>query len=174
MRLSAFSKFSEDMKLERAADKSGGFAAIQWDLDRPEEWAERNVIKFNKQRYKILYPGKINFTHQYVVGTKKLKCSCKDKELEVLMKQKLNLSQQCALTPKRPTPYQIVLPGGAVQSMLVDPAWAAGVAQMSFIGPFQPHPLVLSFYYIALNNIIKKTYGVSFRDWGQMVQWIHH
>lgn len=93
MRLSALSKFSEDMKLERVADKWGGFAAIQWDLDRPEEWAERNVVKFNKQRCKILYPGKNNFTHQYMEGTKKLKSSCKEKELEVLMKQKLNLSQ---------------------------------------------------------------------------------
>lgn len=62
----------------------------------------------------------------------------------------------CSYT-KETNAYQIVLPGGAVQSMLVDPAWAAGVAQMSFIGPFQPHPLVLSFYYIALNNIIKQT-----------------
>ena len=38
-----------------------GRAAIQRDLNRLEKWAERNLMKFNKEKYKVLHSP----THQY-------------------------------------------------------------------------------------------------------------
>lgn len=42
------SKFTDDTKLRRAACTLEGCAAIQGDLDRLENWAEENLMKFNK------------------------------------------------------------------------------------------------------------------------------
>ncbi|GAB0176329.1 mitochondrial enolase superfamily member 1 [Grus japonensis] len=40
------SKFDDDTKLEGVADTAEGCAAIQRDLDRLENWTERNLMKF--------------------------------------------------------------------------------------------------------------------------------
>jgi len=40
-------------------------AAIQWVLDRLENWAERNRMRFNKSKYKVLHLQRSNWMHQY-------------------------------------------------------------------------------------------------------------
>lgn len=46
-----------DTQLEEVAEAPDSHAAIQRDLDRLENWAERNLMKFNQGKYKVLPLG---------------------------------------------------------------------------------------------------------------------
>ena len=49
-------------------DTPAGCAAIQRDLNRLESWAERNLMRLNKGKCRILHLGRNNIMHQYRLG----------------------------------------------------------------------------------------------------------
>ncbi|PKU45224.1 rna-directed dna polymerase from mobile element jockey-like [Limosa lapponica baueri] len=53
-------KFASDTKLSGAVDLLEGTDAIQKDLDRLQEWACVNLIKFNKAKCKVLHLDQSN------------------------------------------------------------------------------------------------------------------
>jgi len=63
-------------------------AAIQQDLDRLESWAERNLMRFKK-------------ANMYRLGTDLLESSSVEKDLGVLVDDRLPTRQQCALVAKK-------------------------------------------------------------------------
>jgi len=80
------------------SDTPLGHAAFQRDLDRLEKWANRNLMKFNKERSKVLHTGRKN---QYMLGATQLGSSLAEKHLGVLVDSKLNMNQQCAVVAKK-------------------------------------------------------------------------
>ncbi|PKU41298.1 rna-directed dna polymerase from mobile element jockey-like [Limosa lapponica baueri] len=95
------SKFAGDTKLRGLTDTPEGCATIQHDLDRLESWAEKNLMRFNKGKCRVLHVGRKNRRHHYRLGVDLLESTSEQKDLGVLVDRKLFMSKQCALVAKR-------------------------------------------------------------------------
>ncbi|PKU34263.1 rna-directed dna polymerase from mobile element jockey-like [Limosa lapponica baueri] len=94
-------KFANDTKLKGEVDTSEGRATLQEDPDRLEEWANKNLMKFNKDKCKVLHLGKHNPGVQHRLGSTRLGSSTVERDLGVLVDDKLNMSEQCAAVAKQ-------------------------------------------------------------------------
>ncbi|KAK4830628.1 hypothetical protein QYF61_012453 [Mycteria americana] len=95
------SKSANDTKLGRVADTPEGSAAIQRDLDRLEKWADRNLMKFSKEKCEVLHLGRNNAMHQQMLGATQPENSFVEKDLGVMVDTRLNMSQECTLAAKK-------------------------------------------------------------------------
>ncbi|GAB0207930.1 mitochondrial enolase superfamily member 1 [Grus japonensis] len=94
-------KFADDTKLSGEVDTSEGRATLQEDLDRLGEWANKNLMKFSKDKCKVLHLGKHNPGVQHRLGSMWLESSSVERDLGVLVNNKLNMSEQRAAAAKK-------------------------------------------------------------------------
>ena len=93
--------FADDAKIFRGLKSRGDILALQEDLDRLNAWSAKWQLAFNVGKCKSLHIGSRNTHHKYQMNGKKLDHIEEEKDLGVLIDEKLDFHRQAAAAIKK-------------------------------------------------------------------------
>lgn len=95
VKCSPTSQFNLTSSCSNGSQEYGSDAFSMLDLNWMERCADRNLTKFNKEKYKVLHLERNNSQQQYMLGSTQPESSLSGKDLWLLVDTRLNTSQQC-------------------------------------------------------------------------------
>ena len=98
---SKISKFADDTKLGGKALTAGDCEVIQRDLDNLSTWSEKWLLKFNKNKCKVMHIGYNNEKVNYTLQAHNLIKVEEEKDLGVMVKSDLKSGSQCLAASRK-------------------------------------------------------------------------
>ena len=94
-------KFADDTKIFKQVGSEADRMDIQNDIEKLGKWGEDWAMSFNIDKCKILHLGNKNPCVKYKLYGKEISVVEKEKDLGVLVDNKLNFDEQCATAAKK-------------------------------------------------------------------------
>ncbi|KAJ7413933.1 rna-directed dna polymerase from mobile element jockey-like [Willisornis vidua] len=88
------SKLADDTKLRGVTNTPEDCTVLQKDLNRLKRWAGKSCLRFHKGKCRVLHLGRSNPFYQDRLVTNLQESSSVEKDLGVLVDNKLSVSQQ--------------------------------------------------------------------------------
>ena len=95
------SKFADDTKIGGKAPTIGDCRVIQRDLDNLSSWSDKWLLKFNKDKCKVMHVGFNNIKHDYKLQGENLIKVEEEKDLGVIVKNDLKSGVQCLAASRK-------------------------------------------------------------------------
>jgi len=93
--ISKINKFADDTKLGKAVGRVEDRISLQNDLDKLFNWSTEWQMKFNTDKCAVIHLGSKNTGAEYLLGNEKIKSSSNERDLGVIIDNKLNFSEHC-------------------------------------------------------------------------------
>uniref|UniRef100_A0A8C3F2F9 Reverse transcriptase domain-containing protein n=1 Tax=Chrysemys picta bellii TaxID=8478 RepID=A0A8C3F2F9_CHRPI len=94
-------KFADDTKLGGIANSEEDRDILQGDLNDLVNWSNRNRMKCNSEKCKVMHLGMTNKNFSYKLGTHWLEVMEEEKDLGVLVDRRITMSRQCDVAVKK-------------------------------------------------------------------------
>ena len=95
------SKFADDTKIGGKALTTVDCKVIQRDLDKLSTWSDKWLLKFNKDKCKVMHVGLNNKKHNYELQGENLAKVEEEKDLGVIVKSDLKSGMQCLAASRK-------------------------------------------------------------------------
>ena len=93
---SILNKFADDTKLAQVMKSEEDRNTLQRSLDSLVEWSECWGMQFNVAKCKVMHVGRSNHQYEYTMGGNALTKTTEERDLGIIMTDKLKPSAQCA------------------------------------------------------------------------------